>query len=323
MKHNLWNYLESLKSQLSVKHEDVVLCFDPTHDGEPATNEKSSWRYKVAKEYGFEYKKNRKINPEVDKWINYMEEKAKRSGYVCLKFDKLEGDDLIALYIRNHKNSDCNKEVVIVSSDKDFLQLLDSNTKLYDVKEKKIMEISQKDAKSEAYIKVCIGDSSDTIPNVTKGLEPSIRFGEKTVKEIIKSAISWNLIFKTEKEHFREKIFEYVLNEAMISFENRLKGSLKEKEEILSILSKKMEDNIERNYNLISFSRIPVQLTIPGRTYISNVLKDHKRISYGQLGKFYDAEKCSVLSEKYKKLSETYKSNDIKAKEKKKSDIDR
>jgi len=97
---------------------------------------------------------------------------------VCQVYvDNCEGDDIIAFLCKGPFRS---VDKIIVSSDKDMLQLLDEKTKIYSTHKKKI--VSSEDVLKEyrihvnnfAIAKALCGDSSDNIPGV-KGL------GYKTV----------------------------------------------------------------------------------------------------------------------------------------------
>lgn len=106
---------------------------------------------------------------------------------VCRAFDVplferegFEADDLIATYSTHHKD----RPVVIVSSDKDLMQLVSSRVKLYDpIKNKMIDEQAVQDKFGVGPdrvidVQALIGDSSDNIPGV-----PGI--GPKTAAALI------------------------------------------------------------------------------------------------------------------------------------------
>lgn len=87
--------------------------------------------------------------------------------------DKLEADDIIAYLAK--RASKAGKKITIVSSDKDFFQLIDNNVEVYAPVKKKTFTINN--VKEEIgvlpqnynIVKALLGDSSDNLPGV-KGL---------------------------------------------------------------------------------------------------------------------------------------------------------
>ena len=90
-----------------------------------------------------------------------------------LSIEKLEADDIIAFLAK--QASKTNKKVTIVSSDKDFLQLIDKNVEVYAPVKKKIYNLNNvKDEigvlpQNYNIVKALLGDNSDNLPGV-KGL---------------------------------------------------------------------------------------------------------------------------------------------------------
>jgi len=87
--------------------------------------------------------------------------------------EKLEADDIIAYIAKRASKAD--KKVTIVSSDKDFFQLIDNNIEIYAPVKKKTFDINN--IKEEIgvlpqnynIVKALLGDNSDNLPGV-KGL---------------------------------------------------------------------------------------------------------------------------------------------------------
>ena len=90
-----------------------------------------------------------------------------------LLIDKLEADDIIAYLAKRASNVD--KKVTIVSSDKDFLQLVDKNIEIYAPVKKKTFDVNnivqEIGVLPENYniVKALLGDNSDNLAGV-KGL---------------------------------------------------------------------------------------------------------------------------------------------------------
>ena len=87
--------------------------------------------------------------------------------------EKLEADDIIAYLAKNASAS--NKKVTIVSSDKDFFQLIDKNIEVYAPVKKKtftvdnIVEEIKVLPENYNIVKALLGDNSDNLPGI-KGL---------------------------------------------------------------------------------------------------------------------------------------------------------
>jgi len=300
MKHNLWNYLETLRKNFSLKQNDII-CFFDSHENEE-TGEKGSWRYDYIKEnnVNVEYKSGRSKNEEVNRWIKYLEENIDKINFRKIKVNNLEADDCIALYTKEEKNK--NKNLNIISSDEDFYQLINDFIKIYDFKNKKFVDLTKKEAKIEAYIKVMCGDNSDKIPNITKSITPEIKFGEITAKKYIEEAIVFTMSSITKIEEFKEvflnTIFDKIIEEKYVPKLLSLDNVNVEKES--ENIKKLLKNNYDINYKLISFSEIPHNLVENFKTEFSN-LKE-KKFSDKQISDFYKKEKCFKLSEMYKEV---------------------
>lgn len=125
-------------------------------------------------------------------------------------FEQVEGDDLIAYYIRNKMP---NERIIIMSGDRDLSQLVQANVSLYDINLKKFVT---EENFIETYgihhgnvvtVKTLVGDTSDAIYGV-KGLGkdtlvtyfPEIRERNVTVEEIVEKAGKINADRVSEKK---------------------------------------------------------------------------------------------------------------------------
>ena len=126
---------------------------------------------------------------------------------------KLEADDCIAIATQSlieKYGKDCT--IYIITSDKDYLQLSDTNVHIYNLNFKKITEqkSSHNDAECDLFCKIVMGDKSDNIPSVIP------RCGPKTA-----------LKYYNEKDVFYEKINsckeykeQFELNTKIIDFKH-------------------------------------------------------------------------------------------------------
>ena len=160
-KFALWRYLllnqiSSLKNKF--QPDEVIMAIDS-----------SSWRQKA---FQF-YKAERRLKRGQDKTFNYQEffdtaeqfiqEITDTFPYKVIREDDAEADDIIAILTK--ELSIQGKDIVIVSRDKDFKQLLDmDNVRLFDPQDKKFKTVE--DPKSFLIDHILRGDSSDGIPNM-------------------------------------------------------------------------------------------------------------------------------------------------------------
>ncbi len=96
-----------------------------------------------------------------------------------LKGTSLEADDVIALTHKRLRGMGYDGLVVCITNDNDYLQLLDDNTRLYNLDGKDIRLRSCGDPKKDLLLKILLGDKSDNIPSVRNKLS------EKKLKDLI------------------------------------------------------------------------------------------------------------------------------------------
>lgn len=134
-----------------------------------------------------------------------------------LKFNNLEADDVIAItkkYIETNKilenNSSIKKDYIyIITNDQDYLQLINENTYIYNLKFKELNSTkkSYKDPQKDLLCKIILGDKSDNIPPV---------FSKCGVKTVDKYLDNHELLESDlDKYNVREK---FIFNRKMIDF---------------------------------------------------------------------------------------------------------
>ena len=130
-----------------------------------------------------EYKANRTEAPEdLVPQFEYIRKSVKAFNLPCIEQINYEADDLIATYAK--KIIEAGAKVTVISSDKDLMQLVSKDIRLYDPMKSKVLgekEVIEKfGVKPNQVIDVqsLAGDSSDNIPGV-----PGI--GIKTASELI------------------------------------------------------------------------------------------------------------------------------------------
>ncbi len=144
-----------------------------------------SWRKKVYSLYKGKRKEARdKQDVDWEKFYgicnSVVDELKKNFPFYTIGINHVEADDIIAYLVRNE---DTDNEKVIITSDRDYIQLLKyNNTKIFDPLKNKFMECLNPFHALE--LKICSGDKSDNIPPIYH------RWGEKTAE---KNILSGNL----------------------------------------------------------------------------------------------------------------------------------
>ncbi len=130
-----------------------------------------------------DYKANRTLPPEdLIPQFDLIKEASKSIGLPTIEMEGFEADDLIATFVKKAK--ELNKEVIIVSSDKDLMQLVDTDVLMLDpmknlwIDENKVKEKFGVTPNKVIDVQALAGDSSDNIPGV-----PGI--GLKTAADLI------------------------------------------------------------------------------------------------------------------------------------------
>lgn len=131
-----------------------------------------------------EYKANRPPAPEdLIEQLKLIRVAAEALNFKVLEKPGYEADDIIATLARQASKS--GKDAIIVSSDKDLMQLMDDNVKMYDAAKSKFLQDEDVEKKfgvgpdKVREVQALIGDKSDNIPGI-RGVGP------KTASELIK-----------------------------------------------------------------------------------------------------------------------------------------
>jgi 5'-3' exonuclease len=135
------------------------------------------WRYKLQDNY----KANRKNGPE-DGFMGgpffkmaYEEQLFQKGGVqAILKHPHLEADDCIAISVKYLLQKYTNVRIFIITSDKDYLQLVEPRVQIFDLGFKNIalQKSSTGDPKSDLFCKIVMGDPSDNISSVLSKCGP-------------------------------------------------------------------------------------------------------------------------------------------------------
>ncbi len=147
------NVLRLYRTKFVSEFGELILCCDS----------RKSWRKELFPNYKASRKKTRSAAP-VD-WENLYEclnllkeELVEWFPYQVLEVEKAEADDIIAVLVEL-----ANERTLILSSDKDFVQLHAFNVRQYSPMQKKFVE---GDAKWSLHEKLIKGDVGDGVPNI-------------------------------------------------------------------------------------------------------------------------------------------------------------
>jgi len=279
MRSAILNGIFFLNNKFKNRYGKMVICKDS----------KNNWR----KKYFEQYKAKRKENREADgkDWVtifNYFEtivnEIKENLPFIVLEINELEADDLIALCSKNLKD---NEEHIILSSDKDMMQLL----KLPNVKQWSLMKqedvIYDQTKLKELIIK---GDSSDGIPNIYSSDNVFLMEGVRQ-KSVTKQILEELDI--TSSDTVRE-------------YFNSQYDTLKPKDKDLpkEVYVNEIIKNYERNNKLINFDFIPSEyLEIFKKAFLDAVeqsktvgMKTRNYLTIHRLTSFYYNEYNNVKS---------------------------
>jgi DNA polymerase I len=213
----------------------------PTHFAVIFDSARKNFRNDIYKEY----KANRTEAPEdLAPQFEYIRKSVKAFNLPSIELLNYEADDLIATYAKQIVNA--GAKATIISSDKDLMQLVSDNVRLYDPMKSKILgekEVLEKfGVKPNQVIDVqsLAGDSSDNVPGV-----PGI--GIKTASELIRKYKNLDTLLKKAEEIPQNKRRETLIankDKAILSKKLvTLKDDVPVKENPSSFILKDVEKN--------------------------------------------------------------------------------
>lgn len=154
--------LKDISKKLSIDSPTVIICKD--------CKRKDIWRMDLIKNY----KGTRKENGEIGPFFKLAYDSLFKECNVdyIFKHRKLEADDCCAILTKWLLNVENNNSITIITSDTDYLQLIQPRVKLINLKMKSVQtdKNSTGDPKKDLFIKIIIGDKADNIPGLFKGV---------------------------------------------------------------------------------------------------------------------------------------------------------
>jgi len=239
---------------------DIVLALD----------NKNNWR----KEFFSGYKSHRKKDRDKSE-VNFEEFFEKNEEFISvidncfpykvIRVERAEADDIIGVLAEKYSGV---SEVIVVSSDKDFKQVLEYGAELYDPIKKQFIKMSPEELKEWKMVHILCGDESDGIPHIKRGTQ----FTDKFI-----SYLKGKEIHITDPQEFNELSISKKLYDEFGIYKVNKKGEVQDEKDIFKatpfgeVTAKKflvnLKENLKenklylqnfhRNMKLVLFSEIP------------------------------------------------------------------
>ena len=186
----------------------------------------SIWRKELYPEYkgnrpGYQDKANNpgeffKIVYNVNDKNNNLFQQALPNS-IMLEYPVLEADDCNALYSRDVLETEPYDEIIIITSDFDYLQLVQQRIHIYDLKYKLLnTKMTFECCREELLYKIILGDKSDNIPSVFP------KCGKKTAYNLCCNPVNFEERLMKDDKY----LSQYKFNKKLIDF-NEIPKELK------------------------------------------------------------------------------------------------
>ena len=252
IRHMILNSIRMYNKKYRDEYGQMVICADGIN----------TWR----KEYFPLYKAHRKKNrdnsdqdwTEIFRILNLVREEIKENlPYKVIHLEGCEADDIIGTLTAQTQEFGQHEPVMIISSDKDFIQLHKyKNVKQYSPIQKKMLV--DKNPRSYCFEHICRGDKGDGIPNI---LSPDNAIAE---------GLRQTAMTKKKIEHWAENA-----------------DKLKE------IMSHEEYRNYQRNKKLIDLGEIPEAI----QSTIINTFVEQKPAMKMKVLNYLIKKRCNLLIE--------------------------
>ena len=200
-----------LKLSEDMEGENILVVFDAA---------RTTFRNAIYKEY----KANRSEPPEeLVPQFDLIKKATTAIGLKSLEVENYEADDIIATYVKIAKKE--NIETLVISSDKDLMQLIQDGVSLYDpmknikIGPEAVLEKFGVSPDKVIDVQALAGDSSDNVPGV-----PGI--GVKTASQLINEHGSLEKLLDNASSIKQEKRRESLLNNAELAIVSKKLVSL-------------------------------------------------------------------------------------------------
>lgn len=192
--------LYDLTKKYKISNKNIYFCIDCA--------QKNIWRLEIDSNY----KKTRKKDLKVAKAFTYVFKNISSfledKGMKFIKEDMAEADDIASIIVRKLQEDEKNN-IFIITSDHDYLQLINDNTFIYTLNNKSLKDKSLGNPELDLQIKIIMGDKSDNIPSIFP------KCGIKTALKYINNN-SLDIMF----EKYKGSLERYEKNKILIDFSN-------------------------------------------------------------------------------------------------------
>jgi len=194
------NDIKKICKMWKINISNIILCNDCLRS--------DIWRNDIYDKYKATRVQKTNFNKKI---FTIFGEYVKQLGIQNISSQRLEGDDIIYLshkYIK--QNISNNNNIIIITNDNDFLQLIDYNVLIYNMQFKELKARGFEDPTVDLLFKVIFGDRSDNI----------YKIGACITKN--NALILAKMPFEKRIQYIRENGLEdkYNLNMQLVSFEN-------------------------------------------------------------------------------------------------------
>ena len=198
LRHTILNSIRMFRNKFIKDYGEMVICCD----------DKNNWRKEVFPEYKANRRKNREN--DITDWKTLFEllhemrdDLTKYFPYKVMHVDSAEADDIIGVLVAEKQNRFPSPPILILSSDKDFIQLQKyQRVRQWSPLQKKFVV---GDPVESLYDKTIRGDTGDGVPNILSSDDTLITEGKRQTP-----------VTKKKMELWRGKKPEEFCNEAML-----------------------------------------------------------------------------------------------------------
>ena len=215
IKHFILNQIRIHNKKFREEYGRIYIACDAIH----------GWRKKYFKEYKASRSTTRSNDDlnwdEIYSWLNSLKEDLKEHfPYPVIEVDTAEADDIIACLVESTQEFGNNEKVMIISGDKDFIQLQKyKNVKQYSPIQHKF--VTDNDPHKFIFEHVLKGDSCDGVPNVLSDDDTFITEGKRQKPLRKKQIDEWEKALRDglpPKDVFPPEVYRnFKRNERMIN----------------------------------------------------------------------------------------------------------
>jgi 5'-3' exonuclease len=202
------NDIKKICKKWNTNKDNIVFCVD--------CQRTDIWRNDIYDTYKATRIQKTNFNKKI---FSIFSDYANSLGFKYISQNRLEGDDVIYLTQKMAKTALASKtaiapaddiKVIIITNDNDFLQLVDTQTLVYNMQFKELMKRGFNNPKVDLLFKAIYGDKSDNISKIGSGI----------TKE--KALMLSNMTDEDREKYIKDCGYEdkFRLNMKLISFEN-------------------------------------------------------------------------------------------------------